>query len=78
MIRTSNIAFIIPSQYYCAIFNSLDASIRVSNSLDPDQARHFVEEKIINFISFYLFFDGPLLRCFGPMTAVSISDIFVN
>ena len=28
--------------YYCAIFNSLDATIRVSNSLDPDQARHFV------------------------------------
>ena len=28
--------------YYCAIFNSLDATIRVSNSLDPDQARHLV------------------------------------
>ena len=33
--------------YYCAIFNSLNAvfffnAIRVSNSLDPDQARHFV------------------------------------
>ena len=28
--------------YYCAIFNSLDATIRVSNSLDPDQARHNV------------------------------------
>ena len=32
--------------YYCAIFYSLDAgffnTIRVSNSLDPDQARHFV------------------------------------
>ena len=27
---------------YCAIFNSLDATIRSSNSLDPDQARHFV------------------------------------
>ena len=32
---------------YCAIFNSLNAgfffnTIRVSNSLDPDQARHFV------------------------------------
>ena len=35
-------AFIIP----CAIFYSLDArffnTIRMSNSLDPDQARHFV------------------------------------
>ena len=32
--------------YYCAIFNSLDAfsfnTIRVSNSLDPDQARQNV------------------------------------
>ena len=33
--------------YYCAIFNSLNTvffsnAIRVSNSLDPDQARHFV------------------------------------
>ena len=28
--------------YYCAIFNSLDTTIKVSNSLDPDQARHFV------------------------------------
>ena len=28
--------------YYCAIFNSLDAAFRVSNSLDPDQAQHFV------------------------------------
>ena len=28
--------------YYCAIFISLDSTIRVSNSLDPDQARHFV------------------------------------
>ena len=27
--------------YYCAIFNSFDAIIRVSNSLDPDQARYF-------------------------------------
>ena len=36
-----NIAFIIPSHYYYAILNSLDAglffnTIRVSNSLDPD------------------------------------------
>ena len=29
-------------------------------------------------ISFYLFFDGRQLRCFGPMTAVPISDIFVE
>ena len=28
--------------YYCAIFISLDSTIRVSNSLDSDQARHFV------------------------------------
>ena len=28
--------------YYCAIFNSLDATIRVSNSLDPNRAKHFV------------------------------------
>ena len=28
--------------YYCVIFNSLDATIRMSNSLDPDQAQHFV------------------------------------
>ena len=28
--------------YYCAIFTSLDATTRVSNILDPDQARHFV------------------------------------
>ena len=27
---------------YCAIFNSLDATIKVSNSLDPDQAQHHV------------------------------------
>ena len=27
---------------YCAIFNSLDAIIRVSNSLDPDQAQQYV------------------------------------
>ena len=38
---------LIPSHYYYAILNSLDAglfynTIRVSNSLDPDQARHFV------------------------------------
>ena len=42
----SNIAFIIPSQfYYCAIFYSLDVvffnTIQASNSLDPDQAQHF-------------------------------------
>ena len=34
------------THYYCAIFHSLDAgffnTIRLSNSLDPDQARHFV------------------------------------
>ena len=34
------------THYYCAIFYSLDAgffhTIWVSNSLDPDQARHFV------------------------------------
>ena len=36
--------FFIPSQFtlFCAIFNSLDATIRVSNSLDPDQVQHFV------------------------------------
>ena len=28
--------------YYCAIFDSLDSTIRVSNSLDLDQAQHFV------------------------------------
>ena len=28
-------------------------------------------------ISFYLFFDGCPLWCFGLMTAVSISDVFV-
>ena len=38
--------------YYCAIFYSLDAgflnTICVSNSLDPDQARHFNSLKVIS------------------------------
>ena len=42
MFRTSNIAFYSFTLYYCVIFNSLDATIRMSNSLDPDQAQHFV------------------------------------
>ena len=42
MFRTSNIAHYSFTLYYCATFNSLDATIRMSNSLDPDQAQHFV------------------------------------
>ena len=30
------------SLYFVPYLNSLDGAIRVSNSLDPDQARHFV------------------------------------
>ena len=31
-----------------------------------------------NFFYFLFVFDGPPLQCFRPMTAVSISDIFVK
>ena len=34
-----------------------------------------LKNKRINFISF---FDGPPLWCFGPMSTVSTSDIFVK
>ena len=39
----SNNAFLIPCHFIILpIFNSLDATSRVSKSLDPDQAQHFV------------------------------------
>ena len=34
-----------------------------------------LKNKRVNFISF---FDGPPLWCFGPMSTVSTSDIFVQ
>ena len=35
-------------------------------------------KKIINFCSFLFVFDRPPLRCFGPMSTVSISKYLLN
>ena len=42
IIMISNIAFTIPSHFIIVPYAGFFITIRVSNSLDPDQARHFV------------------------------------
>ena len=40
-------AFLLPADFFSKLTNSFRNTIRVSNSLDPDQARQFVGPEIV-------------------------------
>ena len=69
------------SQHLCEkiILNNIlatDFDLNIKNNYRTLNYNNFLlKNKRINFISF---FDGPPLWCFGPMSTVSTSDIFVK